>query len=69
MIFLIDTIIAFYKVTWQIRGNAADSEIIEGVALVDESAITGEYVPVIREASGERAAVTGGTRVLSDRIK
>src|SRR5713226_1420646 len=46
-----------------------DGEIIEGVASVDESAITGESAPVIREAGGERSAVTGGTRVLSDQIK
>jgi K+-transporting ATPase ATPase B chain len=47
----------------------ADGDIIEGVATVDESAITGESAPVIREAGGDRSAVTGGTRVLSDRIK
>jgi K+-transporting ATPase ATPase B chain len=47
----------------------ADGEIIEGVATVDESAITGESAPVIREAGGDRSAVTGGTRVLSDWIK
>jgi len=46
-----------------------DGEIIEGVASVDESAITGESAPVIREAGGDRSAVTGGTRVLSDHIK
>ncbi len=46
----------------------ADGEIIEGVASVDESAITGESAPVIREAGGDRSAVTGGTRVLSDWI-
>ncbi|MDD4195192.1 MAG: potassium-transporting ATPase subunit KdpB [Syntrophorhabdaceae bacterium] len=46
----------------------ADGEIIEGAATVDESAITGESAPVIREAGGDRSAVTGGTRVLSDRI-
>ncbi len=46
-----------------------DGEIIEGVATVDESAITGESAPVIREAGGDRNAVTGGTRVLSDWIK
>ena len=46
----------------------ADGEIIEGVATVDESAMTGESAPVIREAGGDRSAVTGGTRVLSDRI-
>ena len=47
----------------------SDGEIIEGVASVDESAITGESAPVIREAGGDRSAVTGGTRVLSDEIK
>jgi K+-transporting ATPase ATPase B chain len=47
----------------------SDGEIIEGVASVDESAITGESAPVIREAGGDRSAVTGGTRVLSDQIK
>src|ERR1700733_3334637 len=46
----------------------SDGEIVEGVASVDESAITGESAPVIREAGGDRSAVTGGTRVLSDRI-
>ena len=46
-----------------------DGEIIEGIASVDESAITGESAPVIREAGGDRSAVTGGTRVLSDHIK
>jgi K+-transporting ATPase ATPase B chain len=46
-----------------------DGEIVEGVASVDESAITGESAPVIREAGGDRSAVTGGTRVLSDWIK
>ncbi len=45
-----------------------DGEIIEGVASVDESAITGESAPVIREAGGDRSGVTGGTVVLSDRI-
>src|SRR5580704_9829428 len=45
-----------------------DGEVIEGVAAVDESAITGESAPVIREAGGDRSAVTGGTRVLSDTI-
>jgi K+-transporting ATPase ATPase B chain len=47
----------------------ADGEVIFGVATVDESAITGESAPVIREAGGDRSAVTGGTRVLSDEIK
>jgi K+-transporting ATPase ATPase B chain len=45
-----------------------DGEIVEGIASVDESAITGESAPVIRESGGDRSAVTGGTRVLSDRI-
>ena len=47
----------------------ADGEIIEGVATVDESAITGESAPVVRESGGDRSAVTGGTRVISDWIK
>lgn len=45
-----------------------DGEVIEGIATVDESAITGESAPVIRESGGDRSAVTGGTKVLSDRI-
>jgi potassium-transporting ATPase ATP-binding subunit len=54
-----------------IAGNMipGDGEVVEGVASVDESAITGESAPVIREAGGDRSAVTGGTRVLSDQIK
>ena len=44
----------------------ADGEVIEGVASVNESAITGESAPVIRESGGDRSAVTGGTKVLSD---
>jgi K+-transporting ATPase ATPase B chain len=47
----------------------ADGEVISGIATVDESAITGESAPVIRESGGDRSAVTGGTRVLSDRIE
>jgi K+-transporting ATPase ATPase B chain len=47
----------------------SDGDIIEGIASVDESAITGESAPVIREAGGDRSAVTGGTRVLSDEVK
>ncbi len=47
---------------------AADGDVLEGAATVDESAITGESAPVIRESGGDRSAVTGGTRVLSDRI-
>ena len=46
----------------------SDGEIIAGIASVDESAITGESAPVVREAGGDRSGVTGGTRVLSDRI-
>ena len=46
----------------------ADGEIVEGIATVDEAAITGESAPVVRESGGDRSAVTGGTRVLSDRI-
>ncbi|PBI91813.1 Potassium-transporting ATPase B chain [Flavobacterium sp. ACN2] len=48
---------------------AADGEIIEGLATIDESAITGESAPVIREAGGDKSSVTGGTKVLSDKIK
>src|SRR5213079_3401511 len=44
-----------------------DGEIIEGIATIDESAITGESAPVIREAGGDKSSVTGGTKVLSDR--
>jgi K+-transporting ATPase ATPase B chain len=47
----------------------SDGEIIEGIATIDESAITGESAPVIREAGGDRSSVTGGTKVLSDKIK
>jgi potassium-transporting ATPase ATP-binding subunit len=47
---------------------AADGEVVEGIATVDESAITGESAPVIRESGGDRSAVTGGTKVTSDRI-
>jgi len=46
-----------------------DGEIVEGIATIDESAITGESAPVIREAGGDKSSVTGGTKVLSDRIK
>ena len=46
----------------------ADGEVVQGIALVDESAITGESAPVIRESGGDRSAVTGGTRVVSDHI-
>ncbi len=47
----------------------ADGDVIDGIASVDESAITGESAPVIRESGGDRSAVTGGTKVISDRIK
>ncbi len=46
----------------------ADGDVIDGIASVDESAITGESAPVIRESGGDRSAVTGGTKVISDRI-
>jgi len=46
----------------------ADGEVVEGIATVDESAITGESAPVVRESGGDRSAVTGGTKVISDRI-
>jgi len=49
-------------------GVPGDGDVIEGVAAVDESAITGESAPVIRESGGDRSAVTGGTKVISDRI-
>jgi potassium-transporting ATPase ATP-binding subunit len=48
---------------------ATDGEIIEGLSTIDESAITGESAPVIREAGGDKSSVTGGTKVLSDKIK
>jgi len=51
------------------EGIPGDGEVIEGIATVDESVITGESAPVIRESGGDRSAVTGGTKVLSDRIK
>ncbi len=58
-------------VVWVAAGELipADGEIVEGIASVDESAITGESAPVVREAGGDRSAVTGGTRVLSDWLK
>ena len=45
-----------------------DGDVVDGIASVDESAITGESAPVIRESGGDRSSVTGGTKVLSDRI-
>jgi K+-transporting ATPase ATPase B chain len=58
-------------VVWVAAGETipGDGEVIEGAAMVDESAITGESAPVVREAGGDRSGVTGGTRVLSDQIK
>ena len=55
---------------WSSAGEVipGDGDVIEGIATVDESAITGESAPVIRESGGDRSAVTGGTRVLSDEI-
>ena len=55
-------------VVWVEAGDVIplDGEVIEGVAAVDESAITGESAPVVRESGGDFSAVTGGTRVLSD---
>ena len=50
------------------RGDPRRRRVVEGIATVDESAITGESAPVIRESGGDRSAVTGGTRVLSDEI-
>ncbi len=58
--------VVFVKAGYLIPG---DGEVIEGIASVDESVITGESAPVIRESGGDRSAVTGGTKVLSDQIK
>src|SRR5262245_56323539 len=58
--------IVFVEAGYLIPG---DGEVIEGIASVDESVITGESAPVIRESGGDRSAVTGGTKVLSDHIK